>query len=165
MAHAKISMYLPPNINPAQADIAYGCLALPKLNRELQSDNLLTRQKALVALCDLMHDPEYVYEAISIGYLDSLKVLLKDGDDLVRIKTTEALYIMATHSVGRIGFIEYDIIFSLAFLLNDPNDLCRENMYQAFKHLAQLPTVHPWTPCSLGGQFKKAEWKDRMALE
>ncbi|KAM4827751.1 radial spoke head 14 homolog isoform 1-T2 [Thomomys bottae] len=139
MAHAKISMYMPPNVNPARADIAYGCLALPKLNRELQSNNLLTRQKALVALCDLMHDPEYVYEAISIGCLESLKVLLKDGDDLVRIKTTEVLHIMATHSVGRLGFLERDIISSLSLLLNDPISLCRKNMHKAFKHLAQLP--------------------------
>lgn len=67
MAHTRISMYLPPNINPAQADIAYGCWALPKLNKELQSEDLQTRQKALMALCDLMHDPEYVYEAVDIG--------------------------------------------------------------------------------------------------
>ncbi|XP_012886992.1 PREDICTED: radial spoke head 14 homolog [Dipodomys ordii] len=139
MAHAKISMYLPPNINPAQAEIAYGCLALPKLNRELQSAVLLTRQKALVALCDLMHDPEYVYEAIQIGCLESLKGLLKDGDDLVRIKTTEVLHIIATHSVGRISFLEHDIIFALSFLLSDPNNRCRENMHLAFKHLSQLP--------------------------
>lgn len=67
MAHARISMYMPPDIDPTKAAIAYGCRALPKLNEELQSETLLTRQKALVALCDLMHDPEYVYEAINIG--------------------------------------------------------------------------------------------------
>lgn len=67
MAHARISTYLPPNIDPTQAAIAYGCRALPKLNEELQSEDLLTRQKALMALCDLMHDPEHVYVAIDIG--------------------------------------------------------------------------------------------------
>uniref|UniRef100_A0A8C0X7U4 Radial spoke head 14 homolog n=1 Tax=Castor canadensis TaxID=51338 RepID=A0A8C0X7U4_CASCN len=139
MAHAKISMYLPPNINPTQASIAYGCRALPKLNKELNSDDLLTRQKALIALCDLMHDPEYVYEAINIGCLESLKTLLKDVDDLVRIKATEALYITATHSVGRIGFLEKDVIAALSLLLNDPHTVCRENLHQTYKHLAQLP--------------------------
>lgn len=67
MAHARISVYLPPDINPSQAAIAYGCRALPKLNEELRSEDLLTRQKALVALCDLMHDPEHVYVALDIG--------------------------------------------------------------------------------------------------
>lgn len=67
MAHTQISKYLPPDINPTQAAIAYGCRALPKLNEELQSEDLLTRQKALMALHDLMHDPEHVYTAIRIG--------------------------------------------------------------------------------------------------
>ncbi|XP_021029752.1 radial spoke head 14 homolog [Mus caroli] len=139
MAHARISMYMPPDIDPTKAAIAYGCRALSKLNEELQSGDLLTRQKALVALCDLMHDPEYVYEAINIGCLESLKTLLRDDDNLVRIKTTEVLYIMATHYVGRVGFLKHDIIQALSLLLSDHQTLCRENLHQAYKHLAQLP--------------------------
>ncbi|CAO2608399.1 Radial spoke head 14 homolog [Lemmus lemmus] len=139
MADARISMYMPPDIDPTKAAIAYGCRALPKLNEELQSGTLLTRQKALVALCDLMHDPEYVYEAINIGCLESLKALLKDVDNLVRIKTTEVLYIMATHNVGRTGLLQHNVILALSLLLNDFQILCRENLHQAYKHLAQLP--------------------------
>ncbi|XP_072809125.1 radial spoke head 14 homolog isoform X1 [Vicugna pacos] len=141
MAHTRISMYLPPDVNPSQAAIAYGCRALPKLNEELQSEDLLTKQKALMALCDLMHDPEHVYVAIHIGCLESLKALLKDTNNMVRIKTTEVLSIMATHNVGRDGFLEHDIIHALSYLLNDPQPTCRENMHLAFKHLAQLPAA------------------------
>ncbi|XP_006874981.1 PREDICTED: rhabdoid tumor deletion region protein 1 [Chrysochloris asiatica] len=140
MAHTRISMYMPPDINPTQAAIAYGCRALPKLNEELQSEDLRTRQKALMALCDLMHDPEYVYDAIKIGCLESLKALLKDVDPMVRIKTTEVLHIMATHNVGRDGLLEHDIIVALSFLLNDPQQLCRENLHLVYKHLSQIPT-------------------------
>uniref|UniRef100_A0A673UCW2 Radial spoke head 14 homolog n=1 Tax=Suricata suricatta TaxID=37032 RepID=A0A673UCW2_SURSU len=140
MAHARISMCLPPDINPTQAAIAYGCRALPKLNQELQSEDLLTRQKALMALCDLMHDPEHVYTAIDIGCLESLKALLKDSNDMVRIKTTEVLYIMTTHNVGREGFLEHDVILALSYLLNDPQSDCRKNLHLAFKHVAQLPS-------------------------
>ncbi|KAM5238982.1 radial spoke head 14 homolog [Ctenodactylus gundi] len=140
MAHARISMFLPPNINPTQAAIAYGCWALPKLNKELQSEDLLTRQKALMSLCDLMHDPEYVYEAINIGCLESLTALLKDTDTLVRIKTTEVLYIMATHNMGRTSFLEHDVILDLSFLLNDPHSACRENLHKVYQQLAQLPS-------------------------
>ncbi|XP_021083198.2 radial spoke head 14 homolog [Mesocricetus auratus] len=139
MAHARISMYMPPDIDPTKAAIAYGCRALPKLNEELRSETLLTRQKALVALCDLMHDPEYVYEAINIGCLESLKALMKDNDNLVRIKTTEVLHIMATHNVGRTGFLEHGVIQALSLLLNDHQTVCRENLHQAYKHLAELP--------------------------
>ncbi|KAM8918512.1 radial spoke head 14 homolog isoform 1-T2 [Lycaon pictus] len=140
MSHARVSTYLPPDINPAQASIAYGCRALPKLNEELQSEDLLTRQKALMALCDLMHDPEHVYAAIDIGCLESLKALLKDNNDMVRIKATEVLSIMATHNVGREGFLKHDVILALAYLLNDPQSACRENLHLALKHVAQLPS-------------------------
>ncbi|XP_004716392.1 radial spoke head 14 homolog [Echinops telfairi] len=139
MAHTQISMYLPPDINPTQAAIAYGCRALPKLNEELQSENLRTRQKALMALCDLMHDPEHVYQAIQIGCLESLKALLRDSNHLVRIKTTEVLCIMATHNIGREGFLKHNVVLFLSLLLNDPQLLCRLNLHQAYKHLAQLP--------------------------
>uniref|UniRef100_A0A2K6GXU2 Radial spoke head 14 homolog n=1 Tax=Propithecus coquereli TaxID=379532 RepID=A0A2K6GXU2_PROCO len=101
MAQAPISTHLPPDTKPTKASIAYGHRALPKLNEELRSEDLTTRQKALMALCDLMHDPEYVYQAIDIGCLESLKALLKDINDLVRIKATEVLYIMAIHTMGR----------------------------------------------------------------
>ncbi|XP_044631303.1 radial spoke head 14 homolog isoform X1 [Equus asinus] len=140
MASAQISMYLPPDVNPSQAAIAYGCRALPKLNKELQSEDLLTRQKALMALCDLVHDPEHVYVAIDIGCLESLKALLKDTNDMVRLKTTEVLYIMATHNVGREGFLKYDVIHALSYLLHDPQAACRENLHLAYKHLAQVPS-------------------------
>ncbi|EMP32160.1 Rhabdoid tumor deletion region protein 1 [Chelonia mydas] len=101
MAHARISAKLPPDIDPTKAPIAFGERALPKLNEELQSPELLTRQRALMALCDLVHDPENVYQAIKLGFLDNLKYLLLDEDSTVREKTTEVLYIMATHNVGR----------------------------------------------------------------
>ncbi|XP_057347580.1 radial spoke head 14 homolog [Manis pentadactyla] len=140
MAHSQISLHLPLDINPTQAATAYGCRALPKLKEELQSEDLLMRQKALMDLCDLMHDPEHVYVAIDIGCLESLKALLKDTNDTVRIKTTEVLYIMATHNVGREGFLKHDIILALSFLLNDHQKTCRKNLHLVFTHLAQLPS-------------------------
>ncbi|XP_024053743.1 radial spoke head 14 homolog [Terrapene carolina triunguis] len=139
MAHARISAKLPPDIDPTKAPIAFGARALPKLNEELQSPELLTRQRALMALCDLVHDPENVYQAIKLGFLDNLKYLLLDQDSTVREKTTEVLYIMATHNVGRDGFIENGVIPALSQLLNDPVDICRRNMHRAFEIMAELP--------------------------
>ncbi|XP_053226211.1 radial spoke head 14 homolog [Podarcis raffonei] len=135
----RISSKLPPDIDPTKAPIAYGRRGLPKLNEELEDPDLLTRQRALMALCDLVHDPENVYEAIRLGFLDNLKMLLLDDDSTVRQKTTEVLYIMATHSVGRTGFLENGVIPALAQLLDDPVDICRWNMHYALKLVSELP--------------------------
>ncbi|XP_025930941.1 radial spoke head 14 homolog [Apteryx rowi] len=139
MAQARISAMLPPDIDPTKAPVAFGERALPKLNEELQSPELLTRQRALMALCDLVHDPENVYQAIHLGFLDNLKTLLLDHDSTVRQKSTEALHIMAMHHVGRHGFIQNGVISALAQLLDDPVDICRKNTHQIFEMMAKLP--------------------------
>ncbi|KAM6052191.1 PREDICTED: rhabdoid tumor deletion region protein 1 [Chlamydotis macqueenii] len=145
MAHARISASLPPDIDPTKAAIAFGKRALPKLNEELQSPELLTQQQALMALCDLVHDPENVYQAIELGFLDNLKTLLLHHDSTVRQKTTEILYIMAMHNVGRQGLLKNEVLSALAELLDDPVDICRKNTHQIFEIMAKLPE---------GGEFK-----------
>ncbi|XP_072736008.1 radial spoke head 14 homolog [Ciconia boyciana] len=139
MAHARISANLPPDIDPTKAPVAFGKRALPKLNEELQSPELLAQQRALMALCDLVHDPENVYQAIEVGFLDNLKTLLLHHDSTVRQKTTEILYVMAMHSVGRQGLIQNGIISALTELLDDPVDICRKNTHQIFEMMAKLP--------------------------
>ncbi|MEE6504221.1 hypothetical protein FKM82_005103 [Ascaphus truei] len=139
MAQARISSYLPPNIDPTKASIAFGERALPKLNEELQDPELLTRQRALMALCDLVHDPENIYQAVSLGFLESLKHLLYDEDSAVRQKTTEVFCIMATHSVGREGILRSEVVIPLSRLLDDPADICRRNTHRTFAMLSELP--------------------------
>ncbi|XP_068956910.1 radial spoke head 14 homolog isoform X2 [Petaurus breviceps papuanus] len=139
MASPLISQYLPPDIDPTKVSIAYGRRALPKLNEELQSSDLLTRQKALMALCDMVHDPEHVYQAISIGFLNSLKLLLRDPDSTVRQKTIEVFHIMANHSVGREGFLKHHVILALSQNLDDPVLLCRKFLHKTYRSVAQVP--------------------------
>ncbi|XP_062814889.1 radial spoke head 14 homolog [Anolis carolinensis] len=139
MALPRVSSKLPPDIDPTKAPIAFGRRALPKLNEELQDKQLITRQRALMALCDLVHDPEHAYEAINQGFLETLKGLLSDEDSTVRRKATEVLYIMASHNVGRTGFLEYGVIPALAHLLNDPVIIVRWNMHYSLKLISEMP--------------------------
>ncbi|KAM9178966.1 radial spoke head 14 homolog [Mergus octosetaceus] len=138
MASTRISAQLPPDIDPTKAPIAFGRRALPKLNEEIQSPELLTQQWALMALCDLVHDPEKVYQAIQIGFVENLKTLLLHHDSTVRQKTTEILCIMAMHNVGRQGLIQKGVIPALAELMDDPVDICRKNTHQVFEMMAKL---------------------------
>ncbi|XP_066459681.1 radial spoke head 14 homolog [Eleutherodactylus coqui] len=138
MAEVRISVYLPPDIDPTTAPVAFGERALPKLNEELQAAELLTRQRALMALCHLLHDPEDVFQAVRLGFMESLKNLLNDEDPTVRQKTTEIFCIMAGHNIGRDAILRSDII-TMSHLLDDPVDICRKNMHQTYEMLSELP--------------------------
>uniref|UniRef100_A0A8C5LM20 Condensin complex subunit 1 C-terminal domain-containing protein n=1 Tax=Leptobrachium leishanense TaxID=445787 RepID=A0A8C5LM20_9ANUR len=143
MAEARISSYLPPDIDPTKAPLAFGQRALPKLKEELQDPQLIMRQRALMALCDLVHDPENVYQAVNLCFLESLKDMLYDQDPTIREKTTEILHIIASHTVGREGILKNDIIIPLSHLLDDPVNICRRNMHQTFEMLSELPAEMP----------------------
>ena len=73
MASSRITYTLPPHIDPTKAPLAFGRRGIPKLNRELQDDVLITRQRALMTLCDLVHDPEKVYEAVQVGEFETVR--------------------------------------------------------------------------------------------
>ncbi|XP_077149918.1 radial spoke head 14 homolog isoform X1 [Ranitomeya variabilis] len=139
MAAARSSPYLPPNIDPTKAAVAFGDRALPKLNEELRAPALLTRQRALMAVCDLLHDPENVYQAVQLGIMESLKDLLYDDDCTVRQKTTEIFYIMAGHNIGRDGILRSGIIVAISHLLDDPINVCRRNTHLMYEMLSELP--------------------------
>ncbi|XP_006640228.1 radial spoke head 14 homolog isoform X2 [Lepisosteus oculatus] len=139
MATARISARLPPNIDPTRAPVAFGHRAVPKLVSALRDSDLLTRQRALMALCDLVHDPETAYQAIETGCLESLKALLKDEDSTVRLKTTEVLYLLATHNVGREALLRGDVLSPLSDLLEEPVAACRRNTHMALEMLAEFP--------------------------
>ncbi|RDD44693.1 Radial spoke head 14-like protein [Trichoplax sp. H2] len=139
MATTRITAQLPPNIDPTKAPLAYGDRALPKLNRELNSATLITRQRALMALCDVMHNAEHICSALRVGIVASLRRLLSDTNPVVRMKTTEVLFIMAGHAVGRTAFLENYIIIPLAKLFDDEVYDVRLNAHKAIQMSTQSP--------------------------
>lgn len=138
MATTRISARLPPNIDVTKAPLAYGDRALPKLNRELKDKELITRQRALMTLCDYLHDPEHIADALVVGVTESLKALLTDPDGTVRQKATEVLYIIAGHNIGRDAFLEHTIILPLSRLFDDQIDIVRLNAHKAIEMLCEF---------------------------
>lgn len=139
MASTVISAKYPPQIDITRTPLAYGERALPRLNRELQDATLLTRQRAVMSLCDYLHDPEHIAAALREGIAGSLKKLLSDADLTVRQKSTECLYVMAGHAIGREAFLENGIIMPLSSLFDDKEDIARKNAHQAVEMIAETP--------------------------
>ncbi|XP_061417254.1 radial spoke head 14 homolog [Lethenteron reissneri] len=137
--YTRSSVQMPPDVDPTKATLAFGDRALPRLCRELQGPELLTRQRALMALCDLVHEPEMAYEAVRVGCLECLRSLLVDEDATVRCKTTEALSIMVSHSITRTMFLSMDLILPLSHLFDDDVDICRLNTHKTLEMLSEIP--------------------------
>ncbi|XP_023690236.1 radial spoke head 14 homolog isoform X2 [Paramormyrops kingsleyae] len=139
MSSTRISAMPPSDMDPSKAPVAFGNRALPRLALQLQDTRLLTRQRALAVLCDLVHDPERAYEVTEAGCLGKLKALLQDKDTTVRVKTTEILHLLANHLVSRLAFLEHHVVVSLSDLLDDPVPACRRNVHRALQVVAQFP--------------------------
>jgi len=139
MATTRISYSVPPHINPLEAPLAFDRLAVPKLKEQMQSNDLMTRQKAVYSLSTLAHSPEKVYQAISTGCISLLRNLLKDSDDTVRYKAIETLKVMAQHSAGRSIFIKEGVIPDIGKLFDDKIDIVRTFSHQAIATLCETP--------------------------
>ncbi|BFZ15849.1 hypothetical protein BsWGS_18888 [Bradybaena similaris] len=139
MAYTVITTKYPPNIDVTRTPLAYGRRAIPRLNRELHDDRLLVRQRALMSLCDFLHDPEKVVEAINHGISESLKGLLHDADNTVRYKAVECLCVMSGHIAGRDSFLKLESIYPLAKLFDDPSDVARKNTHLCLMRISQTP--------------------------
>ncbi|XP_002163747.1 radial spoke head 14 homolog [Hydra vulgaris] len=136
MATTIISACLPPNIDPTKAHIAFQDRALPKLNEQLCGDDLTIKQCALMSLCDLLHNPEYIQQAITCSVIPTLLVLLCDVDITVRMKTSEAFLLISGHAIGRQVIIEQNVINPLSLLFNDECYTTRLNVYHTIERLA-----------------------------
>ncbi|XP_064634832.1 radial spoke head 14 homolog [Lineus longissimus] len=139
MAKTVISALYPPLVDPTRTPLAYGDRAVPRLNRELNDNTLLTRQRALMSLCDYLHDPEHIAEVLNSPIPESLKNLLTDSDLTVRQKATECLFVIAGHAIGRDSFLEKEIIIPVSKLFDDKEDIARKNAHKAIEMISETP--------------------------
>lgn len=140
MANSVISAKYPPQIDVTRTPLAYGDRALPRLNLELHDANLIIRQRAVRSLCDYLHDPEHIAEALRGGIADSLKKLLVDKDVTVRQKSLECLYIMTQHAIGRDAFMRSGIMLPVSDLWDDEEDIVRKNAHMTLQMISETST-------------------------
>ncbi|KAG7282384.1 hypothetical protein CRUP_029705 [Coryphaenoides rupestris] len=141
MANVRISERLPSPLDPDLAAVAYGLWAVPRLVTALQHPDVVSRQRALAALCSLAHDPEKAYQAIRNGCLQHLKLLLRDQEPSIRTRTTELLLVLVAHSCGREAFLCCDVLSPLAKLIEEPPHACKLNVHRTLNRLANFPSA------------------------
>ncbi|KAM4578045.1 radial spoke head 14 homolog [Fundulus diaphanus] len=126
-------------MDPNRAAMAFGWRAVPQLFEQLQQRDAPGRLRALTSLCDLVHEPERLYQTVTGGFLKQLQVLLKDEDPSVRTKTCELLHMLTSHSIGRLALLSSSLLPPLFGLLDDSSSSCRRNVHLVLNGLAQLP--------------------------
>ncbi|KAK5909276.1 hypothetical protein CesoFtcFv8_003221 [Champsocephalus esox] len=125
--------------DPSRAPVAYGRRAVPQLFSELQQQEAPRRVRALASLCDLLRDPERISCTVSGGFLEQLKVLLKDEDSIVRAKTCELLHLLTAHRIGRQALLSSSFLPHLSELMDDSSSSCRRNVQRVLNRLTLMP--------------------------
>ncbi|CAB1428839.1 unnamed protein product [Pleuronectes platessa] len=125
--------------DPGRAPVAFGLRAVPRLFEELQQPGSGSRRRALASLCGLMLDPERLHQTVRGGFLEQLKVLLKDEDPSVRGETCKLLHLLSGHSVGREALLSSSLLPPLSQLLDDQSSSCRTNVHRVLNRLTLLP--------------------------
>ncbi|KAF3695274.1 Radial spoke head 14 -like protein [Channa argus] len=128
-----------PVMDPSRAPVAFGQRAVPQLFEQLQQPQSDTRQRVLTSLCDLIHEPERLYQTVNGGFLGQLKDLLMDEDPSVRAKTCELLHLLTAHSTGRQALLSSSLLPPLSQLLDDSSISCRRNVHRVLNRLSLLP--------------------------
>ncbi|MEQ2186487.1 hypothetical protein GOODEAATRI_028971, partial [Goodea atripinnis] len=151
--------------DPNRAAVAFGRQAVPQLFEQLQQRDAPCSLRVLTSLCDLVHEPERLYQIVTGGnraepdtqstnraaegsstadpsresFIAQLQDLLKDEDPSVRTKTCELLHLLTSHSIGRLALLSSSLLPPLSDLLDDSSSSCRRNVHLVLNGLAQMP--------------------------
>jgi len=122
-----------------RSSLAYAERGMPKLRKELSCEDLITRQKALVTMADLMHSTERVHEAVRSGCLIQIIILMCDQDETIRFKSVSVLQTVLQHTVGREAFLKHEGYSHLVTLFKDDSIKIRLRAFQTMQTLTTVP--------------------------
>ncbi|KAM6930876.1 radial spoke head 14 homolog [Xenentodon cancila] len=125
--------------DPTRAPVPFGRLAVPQLFQRLQQPQTEDKLPVLVSLCDVLVEPERIYQTVNGGFLEQLRSLLKDEDPAVRAKTCELLHMLTVLSIGRQALLASSLLPRLSELLDDSSTSCRRNVQHVLHRLALQP--------------------------
>jgi len=132
----RVSNALPPHLDPTRSELAFEDGMLPKLNREMKSESLEDRQRALNSLKDIVHNQEKAYDMVNQGLLDTVGGLLAEKDEVTRKLASQIFATISNHNVGRRAALKF--IPTFASLFEDPSLETRLNIHQTIVFLSDL---------------------------
>jgi hypothetical protein len=144
----------PPDTDPTRLQLAYGRRTIPKLVDEAMSDQLETRQRALISLAELFHNPEFIAQGLCENIVSKLTGMFRDAEDIptkdltVRQKASECLAIISGYAVGRNALIKAASLFPISKLFDDEDAMVRRNAHTIFARCsvqkACVENILPW---------------------
>ncbi|KAI3386670.1 hypothetical protein SNEBB_007768 [Seison nebaliae] len=102
--------HLPSLIDVANAPVAFGDRALPKIRRELNSSEILKVHRNLRSLSDMLHDPENIQQSMKLGIVEQLVKFLSSENTFSCFKSIECLRTILNVQFGKTFIIEQNYI-------------------------------------------------------
>jgi len=127
---------LPPHLDPTRSELAFEERMFPKLDKEMKSDSINDRQRALKSLTDLSHNQEKAYQLMQLGLLDTVGSILNDDSELCREFATEIFSVLCSHNIGRQATLKF--IPQLSQLFSDSNISTRRNVHKTLYFSSEL---------------------------
>lgn len=93
--------------------------------RELRDEDLVVRQKSLLACIELLDVSECYVQCLEAGVPAALAELLKDEDALVRERAAACLEVVANHDMGVAHMISVNAFEGLVQCLEDDVEAVR----------------------------------------
>ncbi|GLV35551.1 hypothetical protein CBL_01299 [Carabus blaptoides fortunei] len=131
------------NVDVVRRKQAFGRWALPKIYKDLHKKDDIVVLQAISSICDLMHDPEKIYEAMRLKFVKRLAGLL-DGHENVAVqeRILIALQTIASHAVGREEMLKHqNLLDKLKVLLNNDSTEIRFKTAAVIENLARSFTA------------------------
>eukprot|EP00035_Acanthoeca_spectabilis_P005503 m.114463 g.114463 ORF g.114463 m.114463 type:complete len:359 (+) comp13053_c0_seq2:6548-7624(+) len=139
LLNSRISLEPPAGVDPTKTTPAFGDRAIPRISRELDQtkNDMITVQRALFTLCDMLRNPNSVSEAISAGIPGQLGHLSNNGNPVVREKATEGLCHFSGHAIGRTTIVSQELIPILAKRFLDAEAIVRLNTHECVERVSK----------------------------
>jgi hypothetical protein len=99
---------------------------------------LYDKQKALVIITNLIHDPHNVAQAIKEDIVGVLLTFANSDDLLSREKSTECFEIISRSAIGRASILESNSLEKLLHHIDDSSSLVRLNIAQVYSRIASV---------------------------